>query len=162
MKETLLQYAGFNVWANRRLIDTMLKLEPAQLEQEIVSSFSSIKNTVLHSWSAEHIWLQRLLLTEHPVWMETAFQGSFEEACAGWQQTSSEIQKFVGQQFNDAAFDHVLQYYSLKKQAFKSKVSEVLVHVFNHSTYHRGQLVTILRQAGCTQIPSTDFIVYTR
>jgi uncharacterized damage-inducible protein DinB len=38
----------------------------------------------------------------------------------------------------------------------------MLLHVFNHGTYHRGQLVTMLRQLGIENIPATDFIVWSR
>jgi len=160
MKETLLQYAGYNIWANKRIIQVMMKLEAAQQEQELASSFSSLKKTILHVWSAEYIWLQRLQLVEHPVWMEEGFQGTAEEACKQWQHTSVLLQQFVEKQFNDAAFSHVLQYYTRKNQSVKSKVGEVLIHVFNHSTYHRGQLVTMLRQMGISNLPATDFIAF--
>jgi uncharacterized damage-inducible protein DinB len=36
------------------------------------------------------------------------------------------------------------------------------MHVFNHGTYHRGQLVTMLRQVGVTEIPQTDYIAFVR
>lgn len=160
MKETLLQYANYNVWANKRIIEEMQKVDLVQLDAEITSSFSSLRKTVLHIWSAENIWLQRLQLAEQPVWIENSFAGTFEEACMKWQDCSMQMQKFVEKQFNDAAFSHVMQYYTRKKQPMKSKVSEVLIHVFNHSTHHRGQMVTMLRQAGLTTIPTTDFIAY--
>ena len=39
---------------------------------------------------------------------------------------------------------------------------EMIMHCMNHSTYHRGQIVTILREGGVTTIPSTDLIAYLR
>jgi uncharacterized damage-inducible protein DinB len=36
------------------------------------------------------------------------------------------------------------------------------MHIFNHNTYHNGQLVTMLRALGVVTIPATDFIVWTR
>ena len=44
--------------------------------------------------------------------------------------------------------EHVFQYYNSKKEHFKSPVYQMLMHVFNHGTYHRGQLVNMLRQLG--------------
>ena len=162
MKETLQQYAGYNIWANKRLIETMQQLEQSQLDKEVNSSFTTIRKTVYHAWSAEYIWLQRLQLIEHPVWIEAKFDGAFEEACIKWKDTSLQLQQFIERQYNDAAFDHVFQYYNMKKQSFKNRVADVLMHVFNHSTYHRGQLITMLRQVGVKQVPGTDFIVYVR
>lgn len=157
MKELLQQYARYNVWANKQLIDVLQKLDNEQLDAEIKSSFPSIRKTVYHLWSAEDIWLQRLLLAEQPVWAESVFDGSFDEAAAKWQDTSAGLLAFVEKQYNDDAFRHVLQYYNLKKVSFKLPVYTVLMQVFNHATYHRGQLVTMLRQAGVKKIPGTDF-----
>jgi uncharacterized damage-inducible protein DinB len=162
MKEILLQYAGYNVWANKLIIDTIMKLDEAQVDMELTSSFPTIRKTVYHTWSAENIWLQRLQLAEHPVWIDIDFDGIFATACTDWQRVSSELLQFTEKQYDDKALAHVLQYYDRKKVSHKSPVCEVLMHVFNHSTYHRGQLVTMLRQAGATVIPSTDFITFVR
>lgn len=162
MKELLQQYAEYNVWANKKMIDAMLKLEGGLADKEITSSFPSIRATVFHTWSAEFIWLQRLQLAEHPVWLAGDYQGTFGEACGDWQKVSAALVQFVEKQFDDKAFTHVLQYYDLKKNSHKTPVFQVLQHVFNHSTYHRGQLVTMLRQVGATEIPGTDFIAFAR
>lgn len=161
MKETLLRYASYNIWANKRIIDVMLQLGDAQLDEEVMSSFSSIRKTVYHTWSGEYVWLQRLQLADHPVWVESVFEGDFKEACALWQDVSVQMKDFIARQYNDAAFDHVMQYYNRQKQSKKSRVADVLIHAFNHATYHRGQLVTMLRQTGISNIPITDFIAYT-
>jgi len=162
MKETLLRYADYNIWANKRIIDTLLQLDEKQIDQKIESSFPSIGKTVYHLWSAEYIWLQRLQLAEQPVWVEGVFNGSFKEACALWQDVSLELRKFVADQYEDKSFSHVLQYYDRKKQSFKTPVCDVLMHLLNHATYHRGQLITMMRQCGVTKIPGTDFITFTR
>jgi uncharacterized damage-inducible protein DinB len=162
MKEILIQYAGYNAWANKRIIDTLLTMDPEAIEKEVVSSFSSLKKTVLHIWGAEFIWLQRLQLAEHPIWIPAIFTGSVTEACSEWQNVSISLQEFISKQFDDKSFEHTLQYYSLKKQSFKNPVYAVLLHVFNHSTYHRGQLVTMLRQVGASKIPEMDFISFVR
>ena len=62
----------------------------------------------------------------------------------------------------DMALDHVFQYYNLKKEMFKQPVWQMILHVFNHGTYHRGQLINMLRQLGVEKIPKTDFILWSR
>jgi uncharacterized damage-inducible protein DinB len=160
MKELLQQYARYNIWANKQLIDVLQKLDNEQLDAEIPSSFPSIRKTIYHLWSAEDIWLQRLLLAEQPVWAESVFEGNFDEAVGKWQDASAGLLAFVEKQYNDESFRHILQYYNLKKISFKVPVSTVLMQVFNHATYHRGQLVTMLRQAGVKKIPGTDFHIF--
>jgi uncharacterized damage-inducible protein DinB len=61
----------------------------------------------------------------------------------------------------ESSLDHVFQYYNRKKEHFKMPIYQMLHHVFNHSTYHRGQLVTMLRQLGVEKLPSTDFSTWT-
>ena len=162
MKEILLQYAGYNVWANKLITETILKLEDGAVDKEIISSFPSIKETVVHTWSAEFIWLQRLQLVEHPVWIHGEFTGTFDEAIAGWLQASSSIKQFVEKKYDDRHLEHTLQFYDRQKVSHKMPVYQVLLHVFNHSTQHRGQLITMLRQLRATKIPSTDFLSFAR
>lgn len=162
MKELLIQMAKYNIWANRRMIEVMLTLSDEQLDQEIASSFPSIRKTVYHMWSAELIWLERLLLRENPIWAESVFMGSFAKACENWERTSAELLEFTNKQFDDRGFDHITEYYDRKKQTHKTPVKIILQQVFNHATYHRGQFVTMLRQTGITQIPQTDLIAFTR
>lgn len=138
----------------------MQKLDQEKLDESLTSSFSSIRETVYHLWSAEFIWLQRLELAEHPVWIEAGFEGTFEDACADWQKVSEVLLQFVRRQYDDRAFEHTLQYYDKNKKSHKTPVYMVLQQIFNHSTYHRGQLVTLLRQLGVKRIPNTDFISF--
>ncbi|MBS1734314.1 MAG: DNA polymerase, partial [Bacteroidetes bacterium] len=62
----------------------------------------------------------------------------------------------------EAALEHEFIYRNTKKEQFKQPVSEVLHHIFNHATYHRGQLVTMLRQVGVKDIPGTDLVLFLR
>lgn len=144
------------------MIEALMKLGDGQYDVEIASSFPSLRKTVYHTWSAEYIWLQRLQLAENPVWAEADFKGTFEDACNDWQSVSGTFVQFTERQYDDAAFTHVLQFYDRSKVSHKMPVNQVLQHVFNHSTYHRGQIVTMMRQAGAKDIPGTDFVIFAR
>lgn len=161
MKETLLLLSKYNIWANKKFIDLLLKQDEELLNKVLDSSFSTLKETVYHIWGAEYIWLQRMQLVESPVWIPPVFTGSFAEACDEWLKCSMEIQAFIEKQFDDRAFHHVYQYYRMK-ESHKSTVHVTLLHIFKHSTYHRGQLVTMLRQAGLKKIPGTDMSIFAK
>lgn len=162
MKETLSLFANYNVWANRHIIDVLLGLNDELLDIEICSSFPSLRATVYHTWSAEYIWLQRMQLVENPVWIENGYGGNFKEACTMWQKSSEALAVFAAEIPGEKRLHEVFEYYSiLKKQSFVKPLSTALLHVFNHSTYHRGQLVTMLRQAGVNTIPGTDLVSFT-
>ena len=160
MKEILLQYAQYNAWANKLIIDVMLTVTDEQLDMPISSSFPSIRATAYHTWGAEAIWLQRLQLAEHSTWAPDTFTGTFAAACADWQKASAAVISFIEKQYNDQAMTHVVEFRDRQGKAHKQKTSYILQHVFNHATYHRGQLVTMLRQVGVTTIPSTDLIYF--
>lgn len=161
MKELLTQYATYHLWANKQLFDVILKLSTEQQQQEIVSSFPGIHATLLHMWDAEYIWWQRLKLQENIERPSTLRTYTTEELIQNILLQSEQWKSWV-LQANDAQLNFVFAYHNTKREQFKDKVSQMLLHLFNHGTYHRGQLVTMLRQVGATKLPSTDFIAWVR
>ncbi len=162
LKAHFLRLARYNAWASGRLLAVLQTLPESGLDAAAVSSFPSLRKTVQHLYAAEDTWLQRLQLVEHPVWRGEEPYPDFEALAAASKEASSALVAFTEKQYDDRAFGHVVQYRSLKKELFKTPVGDVLTHVFNHSTYHRGQLVTLLRQAGVSRIPGTDYIAWQR
>lgn len=161
MKDILSQMAAYNVWANQKLLEVIIALPEEKQQQQVSSSFSSLYTTLLHMYSAESIWWQRMKLQERvSVPMET-FKGSMKELSEELLLQNRQWQQWVNSA-SDPMLDHVFQYFSLKKESFKQPIFQMLLHVFNHGTYHRGQLVNMLRQLGIEKIPQTDFIVWSR
>lgn len=160
MKQIFEQYASYNVWANQKMIDVVLTLTEDTLQKPVTSSFSSLQLTLLHLWNTESIWWQRMKLVEN-----TQAPGNtdslIQEIAAGLLAHSIQWQGWV-QKSTPAALEHEFIYRNSKKQQFKQPVYQVLLHLFNHGTYHRGQLVTTLRQLDVTTIPPTDFIGFSR
>lgn len=161
MKEILSQLAAYNIWANQKLLENILALPEEKQNQELPSSFKSLYTTILHMLNAESIWWQRMKLQERiNVPMEN-FKGDMKELSTELLSQNKLWQDWV----NNAtipALEHVFHYYSLKKELFKQPIYQMILHVFNHGTYHRGQLVNMLRQLGIEKIPQTDFIVWSR
>jgi uncharacterized damage-inducible protein DinB len=161
MKTLLTQLAAYNLWANGLLTACIKKL-PAHLHtQTIASSFPSLQATLLHQWDAESIWWQRMKLQEQVVRPSAGFSGDLDAVVKGLLNQSRQWQEWV-QQAQDHMLGHEFIYQSSKKEKFKQPVFQVLLHLFNHGTYHRGQLVTMLRQIGVTDIPASDFIIWSR
>jgi uncharacterized damage-inducible protein DinB len=156
IKELLHQYAAHNLWANQQIMVTIKQLPAAIIEQEMVSSFSSIYKTVLHLLDAENIWWQRIKLVEHIERPSQHFAGSFDELQQKLLQQSLLYEQWVASA-HEYHLLHVFGYQRSKSEQCKQPVFQVLLHLFNHGSYHRGQLVTMLRQAGVTKIPGTDF-----
>ena len=161
MKILLSQLSTYHLWANGQLLDAINELPQAQKEQTIVSSFSSIQATVLHMLDAENIWWQRMRLQEQIVRPSDGFNGTFEELATQLLAQSRQWNNWV-LAAQEHMFDHEFIYQNTKKEKFKQPVYQVLLQVFNHATYHRGQLITMLRQLEATNIPNTDFIAWSR
>ncbi len=161
MKELLQQFAGHNAWANLLITDTVKQLPEEIIKEEILSSFPSIFTTVLHLLDAENIWWQRIKLQEHIQRPSETFTGNFEELQKTLLQQSAQYEQWVAAA-NEFQLQHVFAYQRSKTQQCKQPIAETLLHIFNHGSFHRGQLVTLLRQARVTIIPSTDFNLYLR
>ena len=161
MKEIISQYAAFNTWANNLILATVASLSEEQQQAEIQSSFPSLQKTILHMMDASNMWWQRLKLQEKTEWFHESFTGDVQALCSCVQQQDKLWQEWVSNA-NNHALQHEFIYYNSRKERFKQPVYQMLVHLFNHNTYHRGQLVTMLRQLGVEKIPATDFIVWSR
>ena len=161
MKEIYLNYVSYNLWANRRLAALFSDLSEAQAEQHIESSFPSVRRTVLHIWDAELIWLKRLQDEKINDFPSKFFTGDFKTALEGWLAESEKFLRHV-EGLSEADFLAEKSYHSILSGAYTQRVFEMIHHCMNHSTYHRGQLVTFARQLGLENIPSTDMIFYLR
>ncbi|MEJ7740272.1 MAG: DinB family protein [Chitinophagaceae bacterium] len=161
MKEILRQYASYNIWASQRLINCILELPVEWQVKEVPSSFPSLHATLMHMWDAENIWWQRMKLQEVVTSPGTHFKGTTGDVANEVLNQARLWESWVTAA-SQPALDHVFHYQNTKREQFKQPVYQMLLHVFNHGTYHRGQLVSILRQLDVQKIPATDFIVFSR
>ena len=79
MKEILRQYAAYNIWATKLLVDCIKHLSEDDIHKEIASSFPSLYKTVQHMWLAEEVWWQRMKLVENIDLQSQKFTGDFIE-----------------------------------------------------------------------------------
>lgn len=157
MKETLLKYARYNQWANARLINLVQTQAPQLLDREIASSFNSIKKTILHVADAEYIWHVRMT-------------GGTADKIPGQSGAGIEVLAECDQKLidlvaskDDAYFSQSTSYKNIKGEPFTNNNFAIFWHVFNHSTFHRGQIVTQFRNGGFSApVDSTDFITFER
>lgn len=161
MKEILQQLATYNAWANGLLLDLIQQLPEGQLTATVPSSFNSLQGTLLHMWDAESIWWQRMKLQERIIRPSDDFEGGIRDIVGSLQSLDRQWAEWVsGAQ--EHMFQHEFFYTNLRNERFKQPVYQVLLHLFNHNTYHRGQLVNMLRQLGIEKLPQTDFVVWSR
>lgn len=161
MKELLKQYAAYNSWATQQITSIVLSLPEEKQKAEISSSFSSLYKTLQHMWDAESIWWQRMKLHERILRPSENFNGTIKDVSIGLLSQSKQWEEWVSSA-SELSLEHVFQYQTFDKAQFKQPTWQMLLHVFNHGTYHRGQLINILRQLGVEKLPATDFIIWSR
>ncbi len=161
MKELLRQYAAYNVWANQKLLDLILGLPQELHTREVASSFPSLYRTALHMHDAESIWWQRLKMQERINIPSDNLNDDMQELAAALISQSKQWEEWT-RNASELALEHVCHYQNSKREHFKQPVYQMLLQVFSHGAYHRGQMVTMLRQLNVDKIPQTDFIIWSR
>ncbi|RZJ49181.1 MAG: DUF1572 domain-containing protein [Flavobacterium sp.] len=158
-KKYFTELANYNNWSDKIIIEWLKQINEEQWEQPITSSFSSVKQTAVHIVSAKKVWIDFWTKVPDPVYLSTEFNGTKNELIAIWQKASDDLQYFIEKypEENYQQLIHVL--YPNGKEA-KMIFWQTFPHFINHATYHRGQLVTLLRQAGFTKFSNTDLFTY--
>ncbi len=161
LESLLKDYAAYNLWANTQTVN-WLKTQPVELmEREVPSSFPNIRLTLLHIWGAEKIWMERLRQVPLEPFLSQVFEGTTADIFDGIVNNSRSLMEHVQAQ-NSEFFQEICHFRLLNGTEDSRPRTEMLLHCCQHSTYHRGQIVTIARNAGLTDPPSTDYIKYVR
>lgn len=161
MKKLLQQYAAYNKWANEELTQLILSLSEEQQRKEVTSSFNGLHKTIFHLWDAESIWWQRMTLQEMVTRPSDNRHTTTLDVVNGLLNQSGQWEEWV-MGASEVSLHEVFLYQTSNKEQHELPVYQMLLHLFNHGSYHRGQLVTILRQLGVEKIPSTDFNTWCR
>lgn len=148
------------IWVNHIIWKWIAQIEEEPWIQTIPSSFSSIRQTTLHLVSAEKIWLDFWQNVPNPTFLSGEFNGTKQELIDIWMKTSSDFKAFVETYPEEEYSKPII--FKVRDQDWQLEFWQSFSHFINHATYHRGQLVTLLRQAGFTNFSSTDLATYYR
>jgi uncharacterized damage-inducible protein DinB len=158
-KQYFIELADYNIWANAIVCGWLDEITDEQWNRHITSSFNSIRETLLHMAGAENVWEERMSGVPAPPWLPDSFKGTKQEHIALLKMTSEKLKDFVVG-FDESKLETKFYFKRLNGEENMMPYYQMLAHVFNHSTYHRGQLVTMLREAGFTNVSSTDLSAY--
>lgn len=151
----------FHYWARDRLLDAIEPLTRDQYDCDLGSSFKSIRDTAVHIFAAEWAWHKRWQ-GESPTALLPLDQfpdvGALRRA---WSDHERKMRAFVDG-LDEAGVARVIEYKLLSGQAGASPVWQMVQHVVNHASYHRGQITTLLRQLGAQPPKPLDMIAYYR
>ena len=161
MSHNLISHLEYNLWANERIGHLLMAQDDSILYAEQKSSFISIAKTIFHIWDAEVIWLTRIKGGNIADWPSKNFTGGKPEMLKGLINTSTELLQFVKEKGEPFQQEKII-YKNMKGDSYENSVEEILFHLVNHGTYHRGQIITLLRTSGVAQVVSTDLIAWFR
>lgn len=142
MKTFFKELFAYNDHFNSKLADSFLA------NQHLVSK-ESVK-IFCHILNAHEIWNSRMQgkATIYGIW-EVYNPVSFAKLIQSNQENTDAI-------IEKASFNEVIQYSNGKAQ---KKAQDILFHIINHSTYHRGQIAIDFRKCGIEPV-ATDYIHY--
>ena len=150
----------YNRWATLRMLAVLEQLAEAELQREILSSFPSVLATLVHAMGAEWVWLERWKGTSPTALPRAEGLDSVAAVRGRWDELWADQQAFLGG-LGAGDVERPVSYRLFNGDADTRPLGELVRHVVNHATYHRGQLVTMLRQLGRTP-PSTDYVRWLR
>jgi uncharacterized damage-inducible protein DinB len=157
---TLRPLFSYNRWANERILGAVERLTPEQFTRDLGSSHKSVRDTLAHTYSALWVWLSRWRGTSPTSHLPISEFATIEQTRVRGGAIEKDLDAFV-QGVTDASLIEKISYKNYKGVEFRQPLWEMMLHVVNHSTYHRGQVTTLLRQLGAQPI-ETDLIVYFR
>lgn len=161
--------ADYNQWMNQRIYEAASRLGPSELNENRGAFFGSITATLNHILAGDTIWLKRMAAhpsrfevldyvrdLSMPESLDSILYAEFEELSI-----AREIMDAVIVEFSDELSDEILSsplsYNNMKGDTFSKSLGHLLQHFFNHQTHHRGQVTTLLNQAG-VDMGETDLL----
>jgi uncharacterized damage-inducible protein DinB len=161
VQQHLTDLCSYNAWANERIIDMIRQADRDVYDLPVENSFPSIRKTIFHIWDAQVIWLSRLQGNSPTDWPSKTKNQSVEGFETDFLDQSKNFFLHVREAQSDF-FNLECTYQNLRGEQCVTNHSSIILHCMNHSTYHRGQIITMLRTLGIQGIQSTDYITYLR
>lgn len=157
LKNIMSNYADYNLWVNQQFVNWLSPKSDELLYAEVSSSFSTIMKTLDHIWSTEEYWFS--IISETSL-LEKKPEGelSKEEIFSGLLNSSKKLADFI----NSLSEEALVKKVKIINPWFECElpISDYLLQVINHGTYHRGQIVTMGRNIGITDASNTDYNFY--
>lgn len=160
MLDHLRRLFAYNEWATTRLLGASLELPNDALGMELHgAAFGSLRGILMHTLGADWAWLERL----HGRSPSTRFSAPDDETVAQiaerWRVVTHGYHAYLDA-LTDEQLGAPLAYVNFAGESMRYPLGDVLTHVVNHATYHRGQIAMALRQLGATAVPSTDYVLF--
>lgn len=156
--QTMIEY---HYWARDRLLAALEPLTADQYTRDLGNSFKSIRDTVVHIYAAEWAWYSRWQGTSPTALLPADQFPDLGSVRSAWTALEAKVRAFVVG-LGEEGVSRVIDYKLLSGQEGSSPVWQMVQHVVNHASYHRGQVTTMLRQLGAQPAKSMDMVAFYR
>ncbi len=150
----------YDAWADGELLRAARALTADQYARDLGSSFGGVRGTLLHVYGADRVWLARWQGDGPSAPWPVDDLETLDQLEERWAALRLDTERFLAA-LTEAQLTLPMPYTDYAGQAHRQLLFQQMQHRINHSTYHRGQVVTMLRQLGAEPV-STDLIKYYR
>ena len=151
---------AFNAWDTNRIFDAVGALPADDVLKDMKSSHQGIHGTLFHIVAGEKIWLSRWVGNPDARLMAASEAPSLADVKAVWEKAGFDMAKFLGS-MSDKKLHETFTMTTSTGQTYTHLYWQAIQHLVDHSSYHRGQIITLMRQLGHTP-PSTGLIAFYR
>jgi uncharacterized damage-inducible protein DinB len=150
----------YNSWANHRTLEACAALNDEQFTRDLGSSFRSVRDTLAHICGVEWLWLERWHGRSHNAIPPAADFPNLGSLRGRWDEVEQNLVDYVAS-LTAEDIQRTIQRKTTQGVPQSAPLWQMLQHLVNHGTYHRGQVATMLRQLGAKPL-STDLIFFYR
>jgi uncharacterized damage-inducible protein DinB len=154
----LLAHMGYSAWATSQILEVCSPLTPHQLDHDFGASHGSILRTLRHIHDAERVWLRRLVTDDENLPPGPAPEHSFQALVQSWPSLWNGYRDWLELASEADLEEKVLTILPDEGNFFVPRW-QIILHAINHTSYHRGQIVSMLRALN-VQPPNTDLTCY--
>ena len=155
--DALRTHLDYTIWASQRLLQAAAQLSEEELHRDFETADRSVLGALTHISRADQAWLLRVTGNPNP---QFATETSLAALQTEWP-ALHERWKVWALGLTDQTALAEITYQDLKGRTWKQPLWQLLLHVVNHGTHHRGQVSGFLRTMGHAP-PPLDLVFYYR
>jgi uncharacterized damage-inducible protein DinB len=139
----------YGYWANRKLFTVLSQLTPEQFTRSVAGSYGSIRNTLVHTLSAEWGWLDRCGGPTRGPALKPEDYPTVESLVKTWSTVEAHVRGFLSN-LKDEDLARTVEFTNPRGEKRSMELGLLMQHAANHGVHHRGQAALMLRSIGCT------------
>jgi uncharacterized damage-inducible protein DinB len=137
----------YNTWANERIMARVSELTPEQYVAPGSASFSSVRDTLVHTLWAQALWLSRWQGGPNFPWYDPNEYHDLATLRTRWRELDAKTHAFVAG-LDDAALNETIHYRNSKGEPMSYPLWQIMLHQVNHGTQHRSEVAVLLTEYG--------------